>query len=373
MRIDSIEVVHVAMPLIYPWRTAYGEDATVQSVLVRMESQGLAAWSEAAPLAAPQYLPEWAGGVFACIRDWLAPILVGEEIDSGEELQARLSFVKGNSFAKGGLDSAWWVLEAMRRETPLYRLLGGRRSQVDVGADFGIMDSVDDLLEAIGRGVEAGFKRTKLKYGPGWDLPVLKEVRKNFPDHTFHIDCNSGYRLSDLEMFREIDQLGLAMIEQPLQYDDLADHARLQKELRTPVCLDESVTSPDKARKAIEMGSCQIVNIKTCRVGGLTPALEIHDRCRQAGIPCWIGSMLESAVGARVNLALATLENFTYPADLFPTSRFYRKDLARPEVFLDQGPSGEPVMSLSEEPGHGTEPDPAMLEECTVARATISA
>jgi O-succinylbenzoate synthase len=235
------------------------------------------------------------------------------------------------------------------------------------------MDSVDDLLEAIGRGVEAGFKRTKLKYGPGWDLPVLKEVRRNFPDHTFHIDCNSGYRLSDLEMFREIDQLGLAMIEQPLQYDDLADHARLQKELRTPVCLDESVTSPDKVRKAIEMGSCQIVNIKTCRVGGLTPALEIHDRCRQAGIPCWIGSMLESAVGARVNLALATLENFTYPADLFPTSRFYRKDLARPEVFLDRGPSGEPVMSLSEEPGHGTEPDPGMLEECTVARSRISA
>jgi O-succinylbenzoate synthase len=233
------------------------------------------------------------------------------------------------------------------------------------------MDSVDDLLAAIATAVEVGFKRVKLKFRPGWDLAMLRAVRREFPTQTFHIDCNSGYRLADLDLFRQVDEFGLAMIEQPLAYDDLVDHAKLQQAIRTPVCLDESITSLERVRQAIELGSCRYVNIKTGRVGGLTPAVQIHDACRDAGIPCWVGSMLESAVGTRINAALATLDNFTYPADLFATSRFYARDLGRPPVELLRGPDGSPRIAVSEEPGIGTEPDAEMLEKCCVARAAL--
>jgi O-succinylbenzoate synthase len=371
MRFDRIEIYHVAMPLIFPWRTAYGEDAAIQSVLVRTESSDLVAWSEVAPLAAPHYSPEWAGGVFVCLRDWLAPAVVQREFQDSQGLQRRLAPFKGNPCAKAALDVAWWVLDAEAKAEPLYRRLGARRSAVDVGADFGIMDSIDDLLTSIGTAVEAGFKRIKLKFRPGWDLPMLGAVRNRFPDQTFHIDCNSGYRLEDVDLFKQIDQFNLAMIEQPLAHDDLLDHAKLQQQIETPICLDESITSPDKARKAIQLGSCRYVNVKTGRVGGLTPAVEIHDLCRSAEVPCWVGSMLESAVGTRVNAALAMLDNFTYPADLFPSSRFYRRDLAGPPVELTRGPDGSPQIALGEQPGIATEPDPEMLDEFCLARATV--
>ncbi len=371
MRIDSIDIYHVAMPLIYPWRTAYGEDAAVESVLLCTRSEGLAAWSEVAPLAAPCYSPEWAGGVFACLSKWMAPAVVGHEFCSPQEVQRRLSVFKGNPCAKAAIDVAWWLLDSAAKGEPLYRRLGAARSAVDVGADFGVMDSIDDLLAAIVKAVEAGFKRIKLKFRPGWDLPMLRAVRRRFPEQTFHVDCNSGYRLEDLDLFKRIDEIGLAMIEQPLGHDDLVDHAKLQREIETPVCLDESITSPDKARKAIELGSCRYVNVKVGRVGGLTPAVTIHDMCREVDIPCWVGSMLESAVGTRVNAALAMLDNFTYPADLFPSSRFYHRDLGQPPVELTTGADGSPQIALGEELGIGTEPDRALLEEMCIAKVTI--
>jgi len=371
MRFDSIDLHHVAMPLIYPWRTAYGEDAAIESVLVRTRSEGMEVWSETAPLAAPCYSPEWAAGVFACLRDWLAPAVVKREFSSPQELQKRLAPFKGNPCAKAPLDVAWWLLDSIARGQPLHQRLGATRSAIDVGADFGIMDSIDDLLTGIEGAVESGFKRIKLKFRPGWDLDMLRAVRGRFADQTFHIDCNSGYRLEDLDLFKRIDEFGLAMIEQPLGHDDLVDHAKLQREIETPVCLDESITSPDKARKAIELGSCRYVNVKVARVGGLTPAVAIHDMCRDVGTPCWVGSMLESAVGTRVNAALAMLDNFTYPADLFPSSRFYKQDLGRPAVELTRGEDGSPQIALGEEPGIGTEPDPRLLEEFCVARAAV--
>lgn len=371
MRFDFFEIYHVAMPLIHPWRTAYGEDTAMEAVLVRTMSEGIDVWSEVSPLAAPHYCPEWAGGVFACLRQWLAPAVVGQDFTSGEELQQRLAPFKGNPCAKAPLDVAWWLLDSVAKGLPLYRRLAATRSAVDVGADFGVMDSIDDLLSELETAVDAGFKRIKLKFRPGWDLPMLRAVRRRFPDQTFHVDCNSGYRLEDADLFREIDELGLAMIEQPLAHDDLLDHAKLQRQIETPICLDESITSVDKARKAIELGSCRYVNIKTSRVGGLTPAVRIHDMCRDAGVPCWVGSMLESAVGTRVNAALAMLDNFTYPADLFPSDRFYRHDLSRPPVELIPGKDGSPQIRVSDAPSIATEPDPALLEQMTVAKAIV--
>ncbi len=371
MKIDSIELFHVQMPLLYPWRTAYGEDAAIESVLARVQSGDLVGWGETAPFAAPCYSPEWAGGAFACLRDWLAPALIGQDVTSGEDLQDRLRHFKGNQFAKAALDTAWWVLAAEQQQVPLHRLLGATRDAVDVGADFGVMDSIDELLPGIGQAVDAGFRRVKLKFRPGWDLPMLAAVRSEFPDHTFHIDCNSGYRIGDVDLFRQVDQFKLAMVEQPLAHDDVLDHAQLQKQIETPVCLDETINSIDRARQAIELGSCRWMNIKPGRVGGLTPAVAIHNLCQQAGIPCWVGGMLESAIGSRICVALAMLDNFTYPADIFPSSRFYANDLATPELDLVPGPDNAPQVTANNTPGIGAAPDPERLSQWTISRAKI--
>ena len=335
MRIERLEIYYVRLPLIYPWRTAYGSDDEIDSVLIHATSGSVAAWSETTPLRAPTYSPEFTLGMYSLISEIMGPLLVGQEFDSAEALLDRLRPFKGNSFAKGGVEALWWHLQAKIEGRPLHELLGGTWRKVDAGADFGIQDSVDMLLNKIQVAIDRGFKRTKLKYGPGWDLEVLKAVRATFPKHTFHIDCNAGYTLDDLPMFKEIDKLGLAMIEQPLYYADLLDHAELQRHLDTPVCLDESVKSVRDFELALKYGSCRVLNIKPPRVGGLSVAVQLHDMARDAGIPCWVGSMLESGVGAGTLIEMATLGNFCYPGDLFPSDRFYTQDLTDPLVMLN--------------------------------------
>jgi O-succinylbenzoate synthase len=369
MKIDCIELYHVAMPLIYPWRTAYGEDAAIHSLLCRMSSGSCDGWGESAPFAAPCYSPEWAGGIFAVARDWLAPTLLGADVASGEDLQKRLAIFKGNPFAKAALDTAWWSLHSRMTNTPLHIALGADREIVPVGADFGVMDRIEELFEPIDAAVAAGFPRIKLKFRPGWDLPMLEAIRKRQPTHTFHIDCNSGYRIQDVDLFRAVDEFNLAMIEQPLQHDDLIDHADLQREIRTPVCLDESITTVRQVEQALRLESCRYVNVKPGRVGGLTNAVKIHQRCRGAGIPCWVGGMLESATGAAHCVALAMLDNFTYPADIFPSSRFYREDLSDPPLELVPGAGGVPsVRAFQELPN----PVPERLARATVQKAVLS-
>lgn len=368
MKIDRIDLYHVAMPLISPWRTAYGEDAEVHSVLCRMESGSVSAWGESTPLAAPCYSPDWGGGIFETCKQWLAPQVVGKSFESGEELQAQLALFKGNPFAKAILDNTWWVLESRLQNIPLHQLLGATRDEVPVGADFGVTDSLDELLSDIGKAVEQKFPRVKLKYRPGWDLEMLKAVRGSFPDHPFHIDCNSGYRLSDLEMFQKLDEFNLEMIEQPLQHDDVWDHAQLQAQIKTPVCLDESVKTVRLAEQAAELKSCGYVNIKPARVGGLTIARQIHDAMQQAGIPCWVGGMLESGTGSSIATALAMLDNFTYAADIFPSSRFYYEDMAEEELVLSRNEADVPSVRAFE---HIPEPNPKRLEKMTLQQATI--
>ena len=368
MRIDRIEYYHVAMPLIYPWKTAYGEDAAIHSVLCRMTSGSVDAWGEAAPFAAPCYSPDWAGGIFAVNREWLGPAIIGQDVTSGDDLQSRLAVYKGNPFAKAVLDTAWWALESKLQNKPLHELLGAPRDVVPVGADFGIMDSLDDLVAAIGPAIDQGFLRVKLKFRPGWDVPMLERVRREFPDHTFHIDCNSGYRLSDIDLFRRVDEFKLAMIEQPLQHNDLLDHAELASQVRTPICLDESLVTPRQAEQAAGLGGIGYFNIKPGRVGGLTNAVKIHNAAAAAGIPCWVGGMLESSAGAAFCTALAMLDNFTYPADIFPSSRFYVEDLASPALELVSGDGGVPSVAA---PRELPDPVPERLETMCLQRAVI--
>lgn len=367
MRIDAIELYRVGMPLVYPFRTAFGNDDRIETLLVKMSSEGVHGWGEAAPWQSPGYSAECAKTAFLIVRDFLAPRLLGNEVSSGQELQELLGVFKGNPFAKASLDHAWWDLEAKRQGLPLFRLLGGQRNTVEVGADFGIMESVDLLNRTIAGAVEEGFKRVKLKYRPGWELDMIASVRETFPTLTVHVDCNSAYTLKDAEMLRRLDDFGLAMIEQPLSHDDLIDHAELQRQMQTPLCLDESITSPDKARKAVQIGACGWINIKPGRVGGLTRAVEIHDICKAAGTPCWVGGMLESSVGGHHCLALATLSNFQYPNDIFPTERFFHEDLATPRMVL----SGPSEMTLTDEPGCGAVPNQVRLKAQTMEHAVL--
>lgn len=367
MRIDRIRLYHVAMPLVYPFRTAYGDDDCIESLFVRMESGDAYGWGETTPWRAPGYSSEWAASAFLLLRDWLAPAVVGKEIGSGDEIQKAMAGFKGNYFAKAGLDLAWWDLHSRSLGQPLWKVLGGGGPKISVGADFGIMETIDGLLAEIGKAAEAGFGRVKLKFRPGWDVDMVAAVREAFPDMPFHIDCNSAYRIGDLPMFQALDEYELVMVEQPLPHDDLIDHARLQRGLKTPVCLDESIISVDRARKAIDTQACGWVNIKPGRVGGLTNAIAIHDLCQAKDMPCWVGGMLESSVGQSFNVALSTLANIKYPCDVFPSERFYRPDIGEVDIAL----SGPGEITAQKGPGIGVEPEPSRLAAATLQSAVI--
>jgi O-succinylbenzoate synthase len=367
MRIDAIEIYRVSMPLVYPFRTAFSDEDAIESVLVRMRSGDAYGWGETSPWRAPFYSPEWAHGAFAVVRDWLAPRLLGRDLQSGEELQRALAPFKGNYFAKASLDLAWWDLKARLEDRPLWQLLGGRGPTAVVGADLGVMETLDGLLAEVARAQQAGYRRVKLKYRPGWEVDMVSAVRAAFPDLVIHVDCNSAYTLDDRPMFEALDQFNLAMIEQPLAHDDLNDHAALQACLRTPICLDESIVTPAKARQALSLKACRWVNIKLGRAGGLTNALAIHNLCQAAGVPCWVGGMLESAVGQAHNIAFATLPNIKYPSDIFPSSRFYAEDLGQPCLEL----SGPSEMTAPPGPGIGCEPNAARLERFAVEHVLV--
>ena len=365
MRIDKLDVCQVAMPLIYPWRTAYGVDYEIHSVLVKATSGEHVAWSESSPLFAPTYLPEGALSVFYNVSEVFGPHIVGREYETADELNQRLAVFKGNSFAKAAVELCWWTLQSAMTDTPLHRLLGGETKEVAAGADFGIQDSIDMLLGNIQKAVDAEFPRVKLKVARGWDLQMLRTVRDTFPDTTFHIDCNSGYTLDDLPFFKAIDGLGLAFIEQPLHYADVLDHAELARQIQTPVCLDETIVSVKAAEQALQVGACSYINIKPGRVGGLANAIAVHDLAQEAGVPVWVGGMLESALGAAICVELATLPNFTYAGDLFPSSRFYEQDLCDPPLELTPRKTFEPFT------GPLPEPDPERLAAQTVRRKTV--
>jgi o-succinylbenzoate synthase len=369
MIIEAIDVHWVKVPLAFVWKTSYGDQHVTDTILVRMEADGHAAWGESCPPYVPNYSAEHTLATFHTVREHMAPRVVGQDIRSVQDLLERLHFVKGNQFARAALEIPWWVLDARRRRLPLHVALGGQAETVAVGADFGVQDSLDILMEKVQGAIDAGFPRVKLKIRPGWDLDMVSAVRSTFPDFTFHVDANAVYTLADLPLFRKLDRYRLAMIEQPLADDGLSlvNHAALQAELDTPVCLDESALSLAHVQAAVQLRACRVVNIKMARVGGLEASRKIQALCAQHGIPCWVGGMLETAVGGAICAELATLPNFTYAGDIFPSSYFYDDDLGKPELGL----SGPGRVATSRVPGIAQEPDPDLLARWTVAHASF--
>lgn len=368
MKIDSAEIRYVELPLISPWRTAYGEDATIHSVMVRLDGAGESAWGEATPFYAPTYSPESARSVYETAREFFLPRLVGETLDSAAEVMDRLAVFKGNPFAKAAVETAWWALDTKLKGVPLWRALGAIEPVVKCGADFGVQDTIDELLALIQTAVDADYPRIKLKVKHGWDIDMLEAVRGAFPDSVIHVDCNSGYDLkADINTLKAFDRFHLAMIEQPLDHLDLIDHAELQKQIETPVCLDESIKRPRDFELALRVGACRVVNVKPGRVGGLHHAVQIHNMARDAGIDAWVGGMLESGVGAGICAALGTLPGFNYAADVFPSAKFYTEDIANRWIEQDENCN----VVLDETPGVGFEPVPERLEKVTVMKANI--
>lgn len=354
MRIDGIELYLVENAFHKPWRTAYGSDPGNSVVIARMVSGNHEGWSEASPLPDPNYSYEYGRGAFEVCKRFLAPLTVGKDFASARELNAAISHVKGNPFAKAAIEMAWWTLKADMEGKTLGQLLGATTDKVEVGDGWGICDSYDELIANIGKSFDEGYTRVKLKIAPGWDEKMLEAVRSVFPNQTIHVDGNSAYRYNEhADLLKRLDRFHLAMIEQPFQVGDIYYTAKLQARMDTPICLDETITEPWQAEVAAEMKACKYINIKPARVGGLQNSLDINEISRQAGIGCWVGGMMESDVGKAICAELAAIPNMVYSHDITPANLNYPFTITKRELVMDD----KRMLTLSTETGAPVKPD----------------
>lgn len=359
--VEEIEVRTVRLRLNEPFETSFGRIDSRLIFLVGVTGNGLTGWGEVVASEEPRYSYETVGTARHVIRDYLAPVMLGRPLTNLEELHSRFAPFRGHNMAKAGLELAYMDLLARTRGVSLSQLIGGTRPAIAVGVSLGIQPTPDTLFRRVDQYLALGYQRIKLKIKPGWDIDIVREVRRRHPDVLLSVDANSAYRLEDLPHLQELDEFDLLMIEQPLDHDDLVDHARMQSELKTPICLDESITSSRRAKQALELGSCQIINIKIGRVGGYAEALAIHDLCFAKGIPVWCGGMLESGIGRAHNIALASLPGFTLPGDISASSRYFARDVIVPPVTV----SANGIVDVPPGLGLGFEVDQEYLEANT--------
>ncbi|MHC0035387.1 o-succinylbenzoate synthase [Pseudoneobacillus sp. C159] len=346
------------MTMIHPFTTSFGTMQEKEFFIIEVEDEtGCIGFGESVAFTSPWYSEETVETNKHVMEEFLIPLLFETPIQHPDELTKRFEIIRRNNMAKSGLEGAIWDLYAKRNNLPLYKALGGVKQQIDVGISIGLQPTVDDLLRVVDGFINEGYKRIKIKIKPGHDYEMLKEVRKHFPDTLLMADANSAYTLKDIDMLKRLDELNLMMIEQPLAHDDIVDHAKLQAEIATPVCLDESIHSLDDARKAVELGSCKIINVKIGRVGGLSESKKIHDYCAENGISVWCGGMLEAGIGRAHNIALTTLPQFNLPGDTAGSSRYWVRDIIDPEVVVHNG-----MIQVPEKPGIGYEVNRDVLE-----------
>lgn len=362
MRLTEVTLRHLKMRMKAPFATSFGSFQDKEFILLEAkDEQGNIGWGESVAFDTPWYNEETFKTNWHMLEDYLIPALLNKEIEHPDEVSALFSAYRKNNMAKSTVEGAVWDIFAKRQGITLAEALGGKNDKIEVGISIGIQETVEDLMQLIERYVAEGYKRMKIKIKPGWDVDVIRQVRERFPNIPLMADANSAYRLTDIDHLKQLDDFNLMMIEQPLASDDIVDHAKLQRELKTPVCLDESIHSLEDTRKALELGSCKIINIKIGRVGGLTEAKKIHDYCMERDIPVWCGGMLESGIGRAHNVALTTLDNFILPGDTAGSSRYWEKDIITPEVVVNDG-----YIYIPEEPGIGYQPDRETIKQFTV-------
>jgi O-succinylbenzoate synthase len=359
-RVRAVELRLVTIPLVTPFRTSFGEETEKACVLARVETDEGFGWGECVAGADPGYSEEFNDAAWLVLRDFLAPaLLAAGDIDLAD-LDRVLGGVRGHPMAKATVIDAFLDATLRAQEISLATHLGASADRVACGVSIGIAPTNEGLLEQVRMYLAEGYRRIKLKIEPGADVGRVAAVREALPDVPLSVDANAAYTLDDVGVFRALDAFGLLMVEQPLHHGDLVQHAKLQAELQTPICLDESVRSAADAAAAIELGACRIVNIKQGRVGGISEAVRVHDVCRAAGIPVWCGGMLETGIGRATNLALAALPGFTLPGDTSASARYFAQDLTEPFVLDPDG-----MMAVPDGPGIGVEPIPERLESCT--------
>ena len=368
MIIQSIELREIRLPLIHFFETSFGRTTERRILLARLiDADGAEGWGECTAGEGPFYSDEWTETAWPTLNEFLAPMVLGKEIESAAVAHSLMRSVRGHRMAKAALETACWDLEAKRAGVPLWKHLGGCRTEIACGVSIGIQDTPEILLEKIRREVDAGYQRIKIKIKPGWDLKIVERVRKEFPDIRLMGDANSAYKLSDVPLFQELDQFNLMMIEQPLAHDDIFDHATLQRQIQTPVCLDESIRTAEHATHAIALESCKIINVKLGRVGGHAQAKRVEQVARENEIPIWCGGMLESGIGRAHNIAMSTLPGFTLPGDVSASARYWEEDIIEPPVRVSE----RGTIAVPQSPGIGFAVSLPRIEALTVRKETI--
>lgn len=369
MTITSVELREIRLPLIHFFETSFGRTTERRILLVQVtDEDGGVGWGECTAGEGPFYCDEWTETAWTTITTFLAPMVVGKEVRSAADTWELMSAVRGHRMAKAAIETACWDLEARKLGRPLWKHLGGVHPEISCGVSIGIQQNPAALIDKIEKELAAGYQRIKIKIKPGWDLKIVAQVRERFPEIRLMADANSAYTLANVDLFKEMDQYNLMMIEQPLAHDDIFDHAELQKQVSTPICLDESIRRREDAEHAIALGSCRVVNLKLGRVGGHSQAKEVEAVCREDKIPVWCGGMLESGIGRAHNIAMATLEGFTLPGDVSASSRYWEEDIIDPPVTVSL--SG--TITAPNGAGIGFEINLARIDKLTVRKERIN-
>jgi o-succinylbenzoate synthase len=367
MRLRKLTLREIHLPLVEPFQTSFDTTTLRRILLLEADVDGVIGWGECTAGEDPYYCYETVETAWHILRDYLWSILRGREFASAAEVWDLFSRVRGHNMAKAGIEIALWDAEAKQRNLPLAKHLGGVREEISCGVSIGIQPSISELVAKVEKELAAGYQRIKIKIKPGWDIEPARALRERFPRIRLMVDANSAYTLSDAAHLKQLDAFYLIMIEQPLGCDDIYSHAQLQRQLDTPICLDECIHDVEHARAAIETGACRIINIKLGRVGGHTAARRIHDLCQAKGIPVWCGGMLESGIGRAHNIAMSTLENFSLPGDVSASRRYWQADIIQPEVEV----SKQGTIRVPTAPGIGYTPCLDRIESLTRRREVL--
>lgn len=364
MKIDSLALYHIRLPLVTPFETSFGSIDHKECILVELHTDGLVGYGESAVERDPGYNYETTGTAWHILKDFVAPLILEQDVLDAADFQRRVAGIRGHFLAKAGVEMALWDLLGKRDGKALKEMFGGERDKVEVGVSIGIQKSTLSLIRSAERYVQQGYNRLKIKIKPGRDAGDTSAVREAFPDIRLQVDANSAYTLETSDALKSLDDLDLLLIEQPLFEDDIWDHRKLQSQFKTPICLDESIISPRHARYALEMEACRIVNIKPGRVGGLSQGLEIHEMCRAQDVPVWCGGMLETGVGRASNLAIASLPGFTLPGDISASERYFARDITHERFTLNP----DSTIDVPTHPGLGVTIDEEALQQYTLAK-----
>jgi o-succinylbenzoate synthase len=367
VKIDRLELRLIKLPLVHFFETSFGRVYDKQFILVRLDGGGVTTYGECVADGDPYYSAETNETAWHIITEFIAPRLLGVEVDHPREIFPALKAIRGHNMAKAAVEMGAWDLYARQRGEPLARVLGGTRDHIASGVSIGIQDSLDQLAAKVERELAAGYRRIKIKIKPGWDLDAVRTVRQRFGSIPLMVDANAAYTLADADHLAQLDAFDLMMIEQPLDYEDIADHAKLQRRLKTPICLDESIKSVRLAEAAIAAGACRIINIKPGRVGGFAESIRLHDLCAAHGIPVWHGGMLESGIGRAANIHLSTLANFSLPGDVAASKRYFDPDLIDPPIEV----SADGTIPVPRGPGLGVKVVEERVERATTRRAVV--